>query len=146
MSRLESFMAPKDLDWSYPENAAQQYRGGKGRNPAKPLLIYFDRTWQRAPEDALEYDRDWRGWGGAVRYTKPVRDGYAWYINEWIRRGIMEGMYIDDAWIDPTKALWHLDPKDNLSYKKDTGKAEDFSDREWGCEFFDSCRKSRTGT
>jgi hypothetical protein len=130
-------LSPKDLDWSYPEKLAQDYRGGKARNPSKPLLIYFDRTWNRAPEDALEYNRDWRGWGDAVRYTKPVRDGYAWYINEWIRRGIMEGMYIDDAWIDPTKSLWHLDPKDNLSYKKDTGKAEDFSDREWGYEFFD---------
>jgi hypothetical protein len=126
-------LSPKDLDWTYPTDLAKQYRA----QHRGPLMIYFDRTWQRAPEDAQEYNRDWRGWGDAVRYTKPVRDCYAWYINEWLRRGLMDGMYIDDAWIDPTKSLWHLDPKDDLSYRKDTGKAEDFSDREWGFEFFD---------
>lgn len=130
-------LSPKDLNWAYSERAAAAYRGGPARNPARPLLIYFDRTWQRAPEDALEYNQDWRGWGDAVRYTKPVRDGYVWYINEWLRRGIMDGMYIDDAWIDPTKAQSHLDPKDNLGYRKETGKAEDFSNVEWGFEFFD---------
>jgi hypothetical protein len=130
-------LAPRDLDWTYPVEAARAYRGGDAPNPGRPLLMYLDRTWQRAPEDAMEYNQDWRGWGDATRYTKPVRDAYAWYVNEWIRRGIMEGMYIDDAWIDPTKSLWHIDPQDNLSYRKDTGKAEDFSDREWGFEFFD---------
>jgi hypothetical protein len=131
-------LSPKDLDWSYPEAEAEQYRKRANRNPKfDPLIVYLDRTWQRAPEDAREYNRDWRGWGDATRYTKPVRDAYVWYVNEWIRRGLMDGIYIDDAWIDPTKALSHLDPADNLAYKKDTGNAADFSDREWGFEFFD---------
>jgi hypothetical protein len=130
-------LSPKDLDWTYPVAAARNYRGGDKPDPQRPLIMYLDRTWQRAPEDAREYNQDWRGWGDATRYTKPVRDCYAWYVNEWLRRGIMEGMYIDDAWIDPTKSLWHLDKNDNLSYKKDTGKASDYSDREWGFEFFD---------
>ena len=120
-------LAPKDLDWAYPTHVAKVFR----EETPGPLIIYFDRTWQRAPEDAQEYHRDWRGWGDGTRYTKPVRDGYAWYINEWLRRKLMDGMYIDDAWIDPTKAGWHLDPKDNLAYAKDSGEIE------WGFEFFD---------
>lgn len=131
-------LSPKDLDWSYPEAEAKRYRQRGGRNPEyDPLIVYMDRTWQRAPEDALEYNQDWRGWGNATRYTKPVRDAYVWYINEWVRRGLMDGIYIDDVWIDPTKSLWHLDPADNLSYKKETGSEKDYSDREWGFEFFD---------
>jgi len=124
-------LSPKDLDWSYPERTAKQYRSWANMGTNEPVIIYMDRTWQKAPEDALEYNQDWRGWGDGTRYTKPVRDGYAWYINEWIRRGIMSGIYIDDGWIDPTKALWHLDPKDNLAYSKGTGECE------WGFEFFD---------
>lgn len=127
-------LAPKNLDWSHPEREAARYRSS---HRGAPMLMYIDRTWSRAPDDALEYNRDWRGWGDAVRYTKPVRDAYAYYMNEWLRRGLCDGIYIDDGWIDPTKSLWHLDPADNLSYRRAGGKAEDFSDREWGFEFFD---------
>ncbi len=130
-------LSPKDLDWDYSMGAARAFRGGDTPRADRPLYMYLDRTWQRAPEDAREYNNDWRGWGDATRYTKPVRDCYAWYVNEWIRRGIMEGMYIDDVWIDPTKSMWHLDPKDNLAYRKESGQSGDYSNVEWGYEFFD---------
>ena len=125
-------LAPKNLDWSYPESVAKRYRGGVERNPKRPLLLYLDRTWQQAPEDAQEYNYDWRGWGNGTRYTKVVRDGYAWYVNEWLRRGLVDGLYIDDACIDPTFALnWHSEPGDHLAYKKEAGGVER------GFEFFD---------
>jgi hypothetical protein len=109
-------LAPKGLDWS---RVARRNR--KGRK----LLLYLDRAWQRAPEDALEYNHLWRGWGDATCYYPEVRDCYIYYMNEWIRRGFIYGGYIDDVWIKPT-----LVESSGLAYRRDDGKPE------WGVEFF----------
>jgi len=110
-------LSPKGLDWS----------GAAKRNRKRhKLLLYLDRAWQRAPEDAMEFNHLWRGWGDATRYFPEVRDCYIYYMNEWIRRGFIYGVYIDDIWIKPT-----LSSRGGLAYRRDDGEME------WGVEFFD---------
>jgi hypothetical protein len=114
-------LAPEGMDW---ELVAAKAAAGRAKSPHRELYMYLDRLWQRAPEDALEYNRDWRGWGGATRYTPVVRDAYAWYLNEYLRRDLVQGFYIDDCWTKPTKGH-------PPSYLRPDGS------REWGFEFYD---------
>ena len=116
-THMDFTLAPKGLDWS----------GVAKRNKKRhKLLLYLDRAWQRAPEDAMEFNHLWRGWGDATRYFPEVRDCYIYYMNEWIRRGFIYGVYIDDVWIKPT-----LSTRGGLAYRRDDGEVE------WGVEFFD---------
>ena len=111
-------LEPKDLDWdAVPKR--NRFRNRK-------LMLYLDRAWQRAPADAHEFNHLWRGWGDFTRLFPDVQDAYIYYVNEWIRRGFIDGVYIDDVWIKPT-----LSGRSGLAYRRDDGEME------WGVEFFD---------
>lgn len=115
-SHTDFLLTPVGLDWS-----KVAHRNKKRRK----LMLYLDRAWQRAPEDATEFNYLWRGWGDATRYFPAVRDCYIYYMNEWIRPGFIYGVYIDDTWIKPTLAR-----NSGLAYEREDGTME------WGVEFF----------
>jgi hypothetical protein len=117
-SHAEFRLSPENGDW---DAVAPRADAARRVAPFRTSLMYLDHTWQRAPEDAQEYQSDWRGWGGATAYTQPVRDCMAWYQHEYLRRGLVDGFYIDDCWIKPTKS--HAP-----AYTRN-------GEREWGFDF-----------
>lgn len=73
--------------------------------------IYYDlRGIGAPPDDAREWWGDWYGYGwgkgsDTLRYTQECIDFTAYYHNEWVRRGLAYGIYMDDAWNAPQKAV-----------------------------------------
>jgi len=123
-NHLDFQLHPENMDW----DAAKKRMEARWRD--KPIM-YIDRIWHRPAPDAVEYAGTWLGWGGAWRYLPEFQNYQLWYLNEWLRRGVMRGFYIDDCW---TKAT--LAPAHGLAYLRD--KEKEFPENyEWGFEFFD---------
>ncbi len=73
--------------------------------------IYYDlRFIGQPPADAAEWWGDWHGFGwgrggGTLRYTPECVDFTAFYHDEWVRRGLAYGVYMDDAWNVPQTVI-----------------------------------------
>jgi hypothetical protein len=87
-------------------------------------ILYLDRVSVALPPSAAEYAASWQRNG--MRYHPDARDCYAWHVNEWLRRKLIAGIYIDDTFILPSYG-----PVDGLAYVRDDGGVQP------GFEFFD---------
>jgi predicted FMN-binding regulatory protein PaiB len=87
--------------------------GQKGNQPIATRVrgIYYDlRGIGGPPADAAEWWGDWYGYGwgqggDTLRYTPECIDFTAYYHDEWVRRGLAYGIYMDDAWNSPQKVV-----------------------------------------
>ncbi|MEX0670920.1 MAG: glycoside hydrolase domain-containing protein [Pirellulales bacterium] len=79
--------------------------GATGNQPIATRVrgIYYDLQYIGAPPaDAAEWWGDWYG-SGTLRYTLECVDFTAHYHDEWVRRGLVYGIYMDDAWNSPQR-------------------------------------------
>jgi len=87
--------------------------GAEGKQPIATRVrgIYYDlRGIGSPPPDAAEWWGDWYGYGwgqggDTLRYTPECVDFTAYYHDEWVRRGLAYGIYMDDAWNSPQKVV-----------------------------------------
>jgi hypothetical protein len=111
---------PEHMDW---EAAKRRYDGKDGyRGYAdrprgnQPLTVsvpglYLDlRNLSSLPEDSKEWLPAWQGYGytgewDTLRYTKELNDYSAWIYNEWVKRGLTFGIYMDDCWLSPQRVI-----------------------------------------
>jgi hypothetical protein len=92
---------PKDYDWGYAEMAAARQRVSK--NPkyggGKAHLIYQIPTFiplSRRDGDYFQWEWFREGGSRAASPFPPSKvDCLVWYMNEWFRRNIMDGIYLD---------------------------------------------------
>ena len=100
-------------------NEYKIYPGYKG-----PIL-YIDRNYVGVPASAGNFTPIWAR-SGVMRYLPDSRDMNIWCMNEWIKRKLIAGIYIDDAWGQPMK-----DPETGPAYKLADGHVQP------GFEFYD---------
>jgi len=124
--KLHSFkIHPEGLDWETAALRSEKHRRDYGRHGGyEGPILYVDRLWAIVPPDAREFRSLVRP--GAWRYAEHGQDCYVWYLNEWLRRGLIRGVYIDDAWI-----CHHVSTRLGPAYRLPDGKVQ------VGFEFFD---------
>ena len=92
---------PKDYDWEYAERAAAQQRVSKDPKygNGKAHMMYQLPTFiPLSPRDGAYFQWEWFRSGGsrsASPYPPTKVDCLVWYLNEWFRRDIMDGIYLD---------------------------------------------------
>ena len=92
---------PKNYDWGYAEKAAAQQRVSK--NPkygnGKAHMMYQLPTFiPMSRRDGAYFQWEWFRSGGrrsASPYPPSKVDCLVWYMSEWFRRDIMDGVYLD---------------------------------------------------
>jgi len=98
-------IAPEHMDWRAAAKRARIHRFHYDADPGYDgPILYTDRPWGQVPPNASEY-RPLIYSGGFCRYLRPTRDIFAYYLNEWLERDLIRGIYIDDVWIRPTTSL-----------------------------------------
>ncbi len=115
----------KDWDAAAKRMARHQEHYAGSRGYTKPLL-YVDRNWVTLPEESSDLRGPWFA-SGFYRYLPDARDCYLFYMNEWIKRQLVKGIYIDDVWLGMCR-----DPQTGPGYLLDDGKTV-----QTGFEWFD---------
>jgi len=73
--------------------------------PENPVFKYVDASWPSLGPSMDDYRRSlWSG--GRMAYPQEVIDYYVWAMNEWLKRDLIEGMYIDDVSMGHTRATY----------------------------------------
>ena len=68
----------------------------KERTHNNPRIFYIDYSWPKLGPSMNDYRSNlWSG--GRMLWTREVEDYMTWIINEYIRRDIIDGIYIDDT-------------------------------------------------
>jgi len=88
------------------EDAALQARDLRTKwGAANPVLFYIDASWPRLGPTMADWSADlWAG-TGRIAWTRQVEDYMVWIVGEYIRRGLIDGLYIDDVSMCPTNSL-----------------------------------------
>jgi hypothetical protein len=117
---------PYEYDWEAAKRRAElhHFHYGRGEGYEGPYL-YVDRNWVGLPPDTWEYRGIWYR-SGFYRYYEEAANCYLWNMDQWIKRGLIHGIYIDDAWIGTFK-----DPERGPAYRLPDGSVQP------GFEFFD---------
>jgi hypothetical protein len=117
---------PYEYDWEAAKRRAElhQFHYGHGEGYEGPYL-YVDRNWVGLPPDTWEYRGIWYR-SGFFRYYKEAANCYLWNMDQWMKHGLIHGIYIDDAWIGTFK-----DPERGPAYRLPDGTVQP------GFEFFD---------
>ena len=123
---LASFGLLPAGDWEVAAARAEKHRREYKMNPGyEGPLLYIDRNYVAVPPSAGNFVPIWMR-SGAMRYLPDARDMGIWCMNEWMKRKLIVGIYIDDVWGQPMK-----DPDAGPAYKLANGKVQP------GFEFFD---------
>lgn len=88
-------------------------------------FLYIDRNWVQTPPDAREHHILWYR-SGYFRYLPEAQNCYLWNIDQWLKRKLIKGVYIDDAWIGT-----FTDPETGPAYRMEDRTVQP------GFEFFD---------
>jgi len=90
-------------DW---ETAKVQAVGLREKiGPRNPRLMYIEYSWPRLGPSMADWSRDlWAG-TGRLAWTPEVEDYYVWIMNEYFKRDIIDGLYIDDTSMGKTFSL-----------------------------------------
>ena len=91
-----------DLEPQSWEVAATQAKNMHAKFPNSPLLLYIDHDWPHfGPSMAPEYSNGlWNS--GCLCWSPEVVDYYVWVMNEYLKRGLIDGLYIDDTGTRPS--------------------------------------------
>lgn len=86
---------PKNYDWEFAKRASDQQRRSKHPKYAggKALMLYHDRRWIPSSRESVYFNWEW----DQGSYPPSKVDCLVWYMDQWISRGIMDGIYIDDV-------------------------------------------------
>ena len=117
---------PEDYDWDAARKRMERhqrfYEGGHGYT--QPIL-YIDRNWVGLPADAAEHRGTWYR-SGFYRYLPEAQNCVVWNMDQWLRRKLICGIYIDDVWLGHCR-----DPETGPAYRMADGKIQ------VGFEWFD---------
>jgi len=102
-------------DWESARINADRIRGRFGKT--SPVFFYMDYSWPQMGPSMNEY-RHGLFWTGRLTWSREVEDYMVWIINEYIRRGIIDGIYIDDVSMGSTRALY------STAYLMDDGQLQ----------------------
>lgn len=91
---------PKDYNWELAESAAKVQREADiGKYPIGGAhMLYHDRRYVTAGPHSAYFNWEW---GNGCSFPQSKVDCLVYYMNEWIRRDIMDGLYIDDVFPMP---------------------------------------------
>lgn len=118
-------IAPLNDDYEAAAVRAREHRRQYGQYGGyRGPILYLDRVNVSLPASAAEFAPYWQKTG--MRYHPDARDCYAWTVNEWLRRKLIAGLYIDDTFILPSYGTI-----DGLAYTFGDGRVQP------GFEFFD---------
>lgn len=117
---------PEEYDWEAAKARSENHRVEYGRDFGYfgPFL-YIDRNWVGLPPSASEFGGIWYK-SGYYRYLPEAANCYLWNLDQWMKRKLIVGVYIDDAWIGTFR-----DPETGPAYRMEDGKVQP------GFEFFD---------
>lgn len=90
-------------DWESARINANQIRDRFGK--ANPVFLYIDASWPQLGPSMNEYKHG-LFWTGRLTWSREVEDYMVWIINEYIQRGIIDGIYIDDTSCSSTRAMY----------------------------------------
>ena len=90
-------------DWVSPQINANQIREHFGKG--SPVFFYIDASWPKLGPTMDEFRNGLFG-TGRLTWSREVEDYLVWIINEYLRRGIIDGIYIDDSSLGSTRALF----------------------------------------
>ncbi len=86
--------------WEYAASQAPQCRAKWGR-----CILYADASWPRPGPAFSDWNHDlWAG-TGRIAWTPEFEDYAVWAINEFLRRGLIDGVYWDDVSVGHTYSL-----------------------------------------
>jgi len=100
---------PDNMDW---EGAISRFEHSKFNDMPKgdlPRSVYVPGDYMNlrglgeVPPDTADWVPDWHGFGwsgkwSTLRYTSELVDFSSWAFNEWVKRGLFYGLYMDDSW------------------------------------------------
>lgn len=89
--------------WESAKWNANQIRGRFGKT--NPVFLYIDASWPQMGPSMNEYKHG-LFWTGRLTWSREVEDYMVWIINEYIQRGIIDGIYIDDTSCSSTRAMY----------------------------------------
>ena len=90
-------------DWESPQINANQIREHFGKG--SPVFFYIDASWPKLGPSMDEFRNGLFG-TGRLTWSWEVEDYMVWIINDYLRRGIIDGIYIDDSSLGSTRALF----------------------------------------
>ena len=90
-------------DWDTARTQSEGLREKIG--PGSPRLLYIDYSWPKFGPTIADWNHDLHAGTGRLAWTPEVEDYFVWVINEYIRRGLIEGLYIDDTSMGRTFSL-----------------------------------------
>ncbi len=81
------------------ESAAIQSAGLRAKfGKENPAFFYMDYSWPRPGEQFKDWNHDlWAGTGRLAWTIPEVEDYMVWIITEYIKRGLIDGIYVDDV-------------------------------------------------
>lgn len=86
--------------WEYATSMASQSKAKWGRN-----ILYSDASWPQPGPSFKDWNHDlWAG-TGRVAWTPEFEDYAVWAVNEFLRRGLIDGVYWDDVSVGYTYSL-----------------------------------------
>lgn len=88
------------------EAAAKQHKSLTDKFGAEnPVFIYIDYSWPRPGESFADWNHDlWAG-TGRIAWLPEFEDYMVWAMNEYLERGLIDGIYIDDTSMGRTYSL-----------------------------------------
>ncbi len=86
--------------WEHATEMSRQCRGKWGQT-----FLYTDASWPRPGPGFKDWDHDlWAG-AGRIAWTPEFEDYFVWAVNEYLRRDLIDGVYIDDVSVGRTLSL-----------------------------------------
>lgn len=86
--------------WEYAAEMSNQCRAKGGQT-----ILYTDASWPGLGPNFQDWRHDlWAG-AGRIAWTPEYEDYFVWAINEYLQRGLIDGIYIDDVSVGRTLSL-----------------------------------------
>jgi hypothetical protein len=83
-----------------------------------PVLMYIDYSWPKLGPTMDDYRHSlWAG-TGRMAWGREVEDYFVYTMNEYLKRGLLDGLYIDDVSLGSTRALY------STAYRLDNGEVQ----------------------
>jgi len=73
--------------------------------PGNPRLMYIDYSWPKFGPSIADWNHDLHAGTGRLAWTPEVEDYFVWTMNEYFKRDIIDGLYIDDTSMGRTFSL-----------------------------------------
>jgi hypothetical protein len=91
---------------SWESAAVQAARMREKFGKENPALFYMDYSWPKPGDLFKDWNHDlWAGTGRIAWPVPEVEDYMVWVVNEYIRRGLIDGLYVDDVSCGRTYSL-----------------------------------------